>query len=179
MKSYKVIVTGPFNSGKTTLVKTLCELSMTTEREITRTEERTKKTTTTVGMDFGVVDLGDGYYVRLFGTPGQKRFSFVWHILAKGMHGYIMMVDSADESSILEAQEVLWEFRRTYPDTPYVIAANKQDIEDALSAEDIRFAMNLGRDVVIVPSVAKSHESAWNVLRTLLEMIIEKHPSGS
>jgi len=174
LKSFKILVTGPFNSGKTTLVKTLCELSMTTERPLTREEERRKKSSTTVGMDFGVVDLGDGYYVRLFGTPGQRRFSFIWHILAKSMNGYILMVDSSDESSILEAQEILNEFRTFYPKTPFIIAANKQDIEGALPPEDLKFAMSLGDEVTIVPSIAKDHESAWVVLRTLLEAIIEK-----
>lgn len=149
---------------------------MTTERALTREEERQKKSSTTVGMDFGVIDLGDGYYVRLFGTPGQRRFSFIWHILAKSMHGYILMVDSSDESSILEAQEILDEFRTTYPDTPFIVAANKQDIDGALPPEDIRFAMSLSSDVIVVPSVAKSHESAWNVLRTLLETILAKTP---
>ncbi|MCS7145433.1 MAG: ADP-ribosylation factor-like protein [Nitrososphaerota archaeon] len=174
MTSFKILVTGPFNSGKTTIVKTLCELSMTTERPLTREEERRVKSSTTVGMDFGVIDLGDGYYVRLFGTPGQRRFSFIWHILAKSMHGYILMVDSSDESSIIEAQDILAEFRSTYPSTPFIVAANKQDIEGALKPEDIRLAMSLREDVVVVPSVAKSHESAWVVLRTLLETILEK-----
>jgi len=174
MRSFKILVTGPFNSGKTTLVKTLCELSMTTERPISREEERQKKPTTTVGMDFGVVNLGDGYYVRLFGTPGQRRFSFIWHILAQSMHGYILMVDSTDESSIIDAQAILDEFRRAYPGTPFVVAANKQDIEDALTPEDVRFAMNLGEDVLVIPSIAKDHEKAWSVLGALLEVILER-----
>ncbi|MEM0481798.1 MAG: GTP-binding protein [Nitrososphaerota archaeon] len=174
MKSFKIVVTGPFNSGKTTLVKTLCELSMTTERQLAREEERRKKSSTTVGMDFGVIDLGDGYYVRIFGTPGQRRFSFIWHILAKSMHGYILMVDSTDESSILEAQEILEEFRSIYPNTPFIIAANKQDLEGALPPEDVKIAMSLGDEVYVVPSIAKDHESAWTVLRTLLETILEK-----
>lgn len=174
MKSFKIVVTGPFNSGKTTLVKTLCELSMTTERPLTREEEKRKKPSTTVGMDFGVIDLGDGYYVRIFGTPGQRRFSFIWHILAKSMHGYILMVDSTDESSIIEAQEMLEEFRSIYPTTPFIVAANKQDLEGALTPEDVKIAMSLGDEINVVPSIAKDHESAWNVLRTLLEIIIEK-----
>jgi small GTP-binding protein len=172
LRSFKIVVTGPFNSGKTTLVRTLCELSMTSEREITRPEERAKKSTTTVGMDFGLVDLGDGYMVRLFGTPGQWRFSFMWFILAKSMHGFILMVDSADESSIIEAQQILHEFRRAYPETPYVVAANKQDLADALSPEDVRIAMGLSEEVPVLPCIAKDHASAWEVLRTLLTLII-------
>jgi len=51
MKSVKVVIVGPFNAGKTTLVKTLSEISMTHEVEVTSPEERAKKGTTTVGME--------------------------------------------------------------------------------------------------------------------------------
>jgi small GTP-binding protein len=174
-RSFKIVVTGPFNSGKTTIVRTLCELSMTTERPLTRPEESAKKPTTTVGMDFGVVDLGDGYVVRLFGTPGQRRFSFMWHILAKSMNGYVLMVDATDESSVIEAQDIFAEFRRIYPDVPYVIVANKQDLGDALRPEDIRIAMGLSEEAPVLPGIAKDHASAWEILRTLLMFILQKN----
>jgi len=172
--SFKILILGPFNAGKTTLVQTLSEISMTTEREITRPEERAKKTKTTVAMDFGIVNLGDGYVVRLFGTPGQRRFSFMWRVLSKGIHGYILIIDSTDEESIMEAIRIHENFREEHRDVPYVIAANKQDLPGAMSALDIRLALDVPDEVPVIPTIATNHQSAWNVLSTLLERCITK-----
>ncbi|MCS7142670.1 MAG: ADP-ribosylation factor-like protein [Aigarchaeota archaeon] len=168
--SIKVVVTGPFNAGKTTLVRTLTEISIGTERPLSRPEERAVKSETTVGLDFGLVNLGDGHVVRLFGTPGQRRFSFMWKILSVGMHGYILMVDSTDEESIMESGRIYQEFKSISPGTPHVISANKQDMPNALSPDDIRIALDLPEEAPIVPTVAKDHSSAWETLRTLLRV---------
>ncbi len=50
---------------------------------------------TTVGMDFGVISLEGGERVRLFGTPGQSRFDFMWTILAKDAMGIVFLVDNS------------------------------------------------------------------------------------
>ena len=57
MAVYKVVVTGPFNSGKTEFVKHGSDIDIVeTERSIT-TEDRGIKALTTVAMDFGRVDF--------------------------------------------------------------------------------------------------------------------------
>ena len=69
---YKIIVTGPFNSGKTAFISTISDIAVvTTERKIT-TEDRGIKAETTVAMDYGRVEL-DGKVLHLNGTPGQAR----------------------------------------------------------------------------------------------------------
>lgn len=169
MYNFKILILGPFNAGKTTLVQTLSEISMTTEREVTRPEEKAKKTKTTVAMDFGIVNLGNGYVVRLFGTPGQRRFSFMWRVLSKGIHGYILIIDSTDEESIMEGIRMLESFREEHREVPYVVAANKQDLPGAMSPLDIRLALDIPDEVPVIPTIATNHQSAWNVLSTLLE----------
>src|SRR5690606_27464037 len=54
----------------------------------------TAKTTTTVAMDFGRITLDNGLILYLFGTPGQDRFHFMWHELAKGAIGAVVLVDT-------------------------------------------------------------------------------------
>ena len=174
MYGAKILVIGPFNAGKTTLIKTLSELSMTTERDVTAPYERRVKPKTTVAMDFGIVRLDDGFIVRLFGTPGQRRFSFMWQVLSRGMHGYILILDSADEASVAEAGRIYSEFKSYNQGTPHILAANKQDMEGAMAPEDIRLALEIPEEVPVLPTVARNHASAWSVLKMLLSLCIER-----
>ena len=56
-------------------------------------ETRSRKTDTTVAMDFGRITIDRDLVLYLFGTPGQDRFDFMWEILGEGMLGYVLLVD--------------------------------------------------------------------------------------
>ena len=81
--------------------------------------ERAEKDTTTVAMDFGRITVDEDLVLYLFGTPGQKRFDFMWEILSEGMLGFIVMVDSTRPETFREARSILETFR-AYAPTPYV-----------------------------------------------------------
>jgi len=171
MLTVKMVVTGPFNAGKTEFIKTVSEIDVvSTERGISSEEERVKAQTT-VAMDFGRITVDDSLVLFLFGTPGQKRFDFMWEILSEGMLGFIVMVDSTRPETFREAANILDAFR-TFSPTPYVIGANKQDMEDAWDMDDIRIAMRLEDHEDLVPCVATDKESVKQVLLSLLENIL-------
>ncbi len=171
MKSIKVVIVGPFNAGKTTLVRTLSEISMTHEVEVTSPEERAKKRTTTVGMDFGIVNIGEGYVVRLFGSPGQQRFWFMWKVFLPGAHGVIFMADSADRDSVPETAREFSMALSTFRRLPMVVAANKQDIRGAMSPDELRFVLDVPSWIPVIPCVATDRSMSWKVLGTLLEEV--------
>ena len=80
-QTVKIVVTGPFNSGKTELIRSVSEIDViSTEKKITSEIEKIKESTT-VAMDFGRITVDDDLILFLFGTPGQKRFDFMWEIL--------------------------------------------------------------------------------------------------
>ncbi len=171
MLTVKMVVTGPFSAGKTEFIKTVSEIDVvSTERNISSEAERIKAQTT-VAMDFGRITVDDSLVLFLFGTPGQKRFDFMWEILSEGMLGFIVMVDSTRPETFREASNVLNAFRSFSP-TPYVIAANKQDMEDAWDMDDIRIALRLDPEDQLVPCVAREKESVKQVLLALLENIL-------
>ncbi|MGQ9459095.1 MAG: GTP-binding protein, partial [Anaerolineae bacterium] len=109
----------------------------------------------------------------LFGTPGQRRFDFMWEILSEGMLGFVVLVDSVRPETFREARSILDVFR-TYARVPYVVAANKQDLEDAWSPEDLRIALRVDRNVKVLPCVATHRESVKKVLLELLYTILEQ-----
>ena len=173
MQTVKMVVTGPFNSGKTAFIQSVSEIDVvSTERKITSEAERIKETTT-VAMDFGRITVDDDLVLYLFGTPGQKRFDFMWEILSEGMLGFIVLVDSARPETFREAKSILETFR-AYAPTPYVVAANKQDLSDAWDVEDLRIALRIDKKIKILPCIAPDKESVKLVLLELLYSILEE-----
>ena len=173
MQTVKMVVTGPFSSGKTQFIQTVSEIDVVaTERKISSESERIKETTT-VAMDFGRITVDDDLVLYLFGTPGQKRFDFMWEILSEGMLGFVVMVDSSRPETFREARRILETFR-AYAPTPYVVTANKQDLEDAWEVDDLRIALKLDPNIKMLPCVANDKETVKKVLLELLYSILEE-----
>lgn len=173
MQTVKMVVTGPFNAGKTEFIRSVSEIDVvSTERKISSDSERVKETTT-VAMDFGRITVDDDLVLYLFGTPGQKRFDFMWEILSEGMLGFVVMIDSTRPETFREARSILETFR-AYAPTPYVVSANKQDKIDAWSVEDMRIALRLAPHVKLLPCTALDKESVKAVLLELLYSILEE-----
>jgi len=127
MQTVKMVVTGPFAAGKTQFIQSISEIDVVaTERKITRADERLKDQTT-VAMDFGRITVDESLVLYLFGTPGQRRFDFMWEILSEGMLGFIVLLDSVRPETFREGRGILEAFR-SYAPVPYVVAANKQDL---------------------------------------------------
>ena len=173
MQTVKMVVTGPFNAGKTQFIRTISEIDVvSTERKISSDAERVKESTT-VAMDFGRITVDQDLILYLFGTPGQKRFDFMWEILSEGMLGFIVLIDSVRPETFREARRILEVFRG-YAPTPYVVAANKQDLVDAWDIDDLRIALKIPEQVKVLPCVATGKESVKNVLLELLYSILEE-----
>lgn len=172
MQTVKMVITGPFSAGKTEFIRSISEIDVvSTERKISSEAERVKEETT-VAMDFGRITVDDDLVLYLFGTPGQRRFDFMWEILSEGMLGFIVLIDSVRPETFREAKHIL-EIFRSYAPTPYVVAANKQDLADAWSPDDLRIALKIDSNVKVLPCVATNKEQVKNVLLELLYSILE------
>lgn len=170
MAVYKVVVTGPFNSGKTEFVKHGSDIDIVeTERSIT-TEDKGIKALTTVAMDFGRVDFEDDR-VHLYGTPGQTRFSFMWETLAKDMNGFIVLVDATDPPSFPDAAELIETFS-SFEAVPFIVVANKSELDGAVSIDDIRAGTGVNHDITIVPCTAIEKASVRDVVIAMMEEIV-------
>jgi uncharacterized protein len=177
MQTVKMVVTGPFNSGKTAFIRSISEIEVvSTERKISLDVEKVKETTT-VAMDFGRITVDDDLVLYLFGTPGQKRFDFMWEILSEGMLGFVVIVDSSRPETFREARFILDTFR-AYAPTPYVVAANKQDVPEAWPVDDLRIALKLDPSVKCIPCVANDKEKVKPILLELLNTILQEIESG-
>ena len=168
----KIVVTGPFAAGKTTLIRTISEITvLSTEKDITD-ETRSRKTETTVAMDFGRITIDRDLVLYLFGTPGQERFDFMWEILGEGMLGYVLMLDATRPESAEEGRTILEAFRRMAR-VPYVVALNRSDGLDPAEEARVRETLDLDPDVPVVPCDATDRESVKAVLLALLYAVLD------
>ncbi|MBU7018596.1 MAG: ATP/GTP-binding protein [Theionarchaea archaeon] len=167
----KVLVTGAYNAGKTEFIRSISEIDpVSTERKITSSDGMGKEETT-VAMDFGRITIDEDLVLYIFGTPGQERFDFMWELLSEGILGYVVIVDSKDVESLVHTKKMLEFFEPL--DVPFVVAANKQDIQGALDVSEIRKKLNLTDGVQVLPCVASQRESVKEVLLTLLFEVLE------
>jgi len=168
----KIVVTGPFAAGKTTLIRTISEITvLSTEKGITD-ETKSRKNDTTVAMDFGRITIDRDLVLYLFGTPGQDRFDFMWEILGEGMLGYVLLVDATRPDSLDEAVGILEAFRRMAR-VPFVVGLNRAEGMDEAEEERIRKTLDLDPHVPVVPCDATDRESVKSVLLALLYAVVE------
>lgn len=172
MQSVKVVVTGPFNAGKTTFIKAVSEITvLSTERQISDTSGEGSGETT-VAMDFGRITVSDDVVLYLFGTPGQERFSFMWETLSEGMLGFVVLVDATEDDSIADAKSMI-DFFTQMSDVPFLVAANKVPADDTETLRSVRGALGLPDTIKLLPVDARDKESVKSVLLGLLYEILE------
>lgn len=135
---YKILFTGTMGAGKTTAIEKLSDTPPVLTDVFNTRQDESDKTTTTAAFDFGELDLGEGDTLRLYGTPGQERFSFMWPILARGALGIVYLVDASRGSIIDDLDEFLDAFGEQTWHIPSVIGLNKCDAQTSLSVTAIQ-----------------------------------------
>jgi small GTP-binding protein len=163
VKQVKILVTGPYRAGKSSLINTM------TNGNSFNIDRRG----TTVCMDYGYVDV-DGVKLHLFGTPGQERFAVVRQILAEGMRILVMVVDSTKPESISQAKKILMEL--SPKNVPCIVAANKQDRPEAMSPAEVQKIMNLPR-IFAVGTSAVARNGTHELLSKLCIVAQKVEPS--
>ncbi len=158
----KILVTGPYNAGKSSFVELISEESVSVDRMAL------EKFPTTIAMDIGHVDH-NGFVADIFGTPGQERFDLMLDVLAKEAVGAFILVDSSAPQTFGRAKEMI---NKTQAEAiPKIIVANKQDLPGALSPEEIREAMKLDKDIPIIPTIVSENNGVEMALDTLLKIL--------
>jgi len=170
----KIIFTGPVGSGKTTAIGTISDIEVVKSEAKATDAVALRKENTTVAMDYGVLNLGGGEALHLYGTPGQERFSFMWEILCKGGMGLIIMLDSARPDPLADLDfylDAFKQFIQGFGSTPAVIVGvTRMEIKGSgLRLQD--YCQRLQTRNMTIPVFEVDARERKDVKRLLLAML--------
>jgi len=133
---YKIIFTGPVGAGKTTAITSLSDEPAVTTDEQASDMTQQRKQTTTVAMDYGVMNLGGDERIHLYGTPGQERFNFMWDILVEGGIGLILLLDNTRSNPFQDLQFFLDAFNDFIENNKVIIGITFMDVQPSPSLQN-------------------------------------------
>lgn len=132
----KVVFTGPMGAGKTTAIRNISDgQTLSTEVPLS-SEARGDKLTTTVGFDYGEFQLDQGVVLKLFGTPGQERFRFMWDILGRGAFGLVVLADNSRPDPLGDVEQYLDAFAPHVPARRTVVGVGRLGLPGAPGIDD-------------------------------------------
>jgi len=165
----KIVFTGPMGAGKTTAIRAISDIPPICTEVANSDRVTHAKDSTTVGMDYGQLQLSDGAIVRLYGTPGQARFAFMWEILSRGAIGVILLIDGSTATALEDLGSYAETFRRIIPGQPFVIGVGRTAGDDGRELD--KYAQALADREILAPVFGvdiRNREDVLLLIETLL-----------
>jgi signal recognition particle receptor subunit beta len=174
MKEYKLLITGTMGAGKTTAIRAISDTAPIVT-DVVNHDSSVAKARTTVGLDYGMLSLDNGDRIRLFGTPGQARFDFLWQILARNALGLIMLIDNSRPAPLDDLTMFLDGFASQLATLPCVIGVGRTETHPNPTLE--QYADVLEARGMVLPILAVDVRERADVV-TLIDTLLGQIEAG-
>ncbi|MBD2103578.1 ATP/GTP-binding protein [Leptolyngbya sp. FACHB-261] len=176
MTVLRIVVTGTVGSGKTTFIRSISEIEVVdTDRTATDVTAQLKSQTT-VALDFGRMTIPPGLSLHLYGTPGQPRFDFMWDILIRKAHAYVLLVAANRPDHFRLAHQIL-SFMQERSKRPMLIGLTHTDCPDCWTEEDLTLALGYGEQYPPVVIVNPTQPESVHAMLLKLTELTTAQPS--
>ena len=177
-REYKLIFTGSMGAGKTTAIAAISEIAPVSTDVQNSDVATSNKATTTTALDYGEVTLEGGDKLRLYGTPGQARFDFMWKILGVGALGVVILVDNSRPDPIADLRDYLQAFADIVRSSRAVIGIGRTDTHDRPAIDDYHALVeSCGVSIPVLSVDVRRREDVLLLLDILFHQI-EAHESS-
>lgn len=171
----RLVVTGTVGAGKSTFIRTVSEIETVDTDRVATDETSLLKKKTTVAFDFGRLAFGPNMALHLYGTPGQSRFDFMWDILIRKAHAYVLLVAAHRPGEFRYARRIVT-FMNQRANIPMIIGLTHMDCPGAWLPENILSTIwyrerKMAPPIVVVN--ANDHASVIEALLVLMQQVIE------
>jgi small GTP-binding protein len=135
-------------------------------------------TVPTVGVDHRVFTYNDKTKVKIYDLGGARDFRSVWKFYFAELWGFVWVADATNaeafEESRVELHAVL--DHPMMAGKPFTIVANKQDLDGAADADQVRNALDVGPDAPVFGMTCQKYDEANNakLTSTLIISIIKE-----
>ncbi len=136
MSNHKINLTGPDGAGKTTAIAAVSDIPPITNDVAASNITEIGKASTTVAMDYGLMQPAGGARIHLYGTPGQRRFDFMWNILTTGGGGLALLINNDAPDPMQNLRFYLKAFAPFIQQTRLVVGVTRMDLTSQPTLED-------------------------------------------
>ncbi|WP_185930285.1 GTP-binding protein [Klebsiella spallanzanii] len=177
MDDFKVLLVGPTGAGKTTAINTVSDISVIST-EVARSSLDTDssssqlipKSTVTVGIDYGELNINSSTRIRLYGVPGQIRFESLWDLIHEGSIGTVILFDISSNDYSDEFVFFVNRFHKTLLTERCVIGISKySEIYSSRVTNLLEFLKHSGIDVPVFSVDVRDKEDVLKLLSILIK----------
>lgn len=171
MAEHVILFAGPMGAGKTTAIQSLSEIPVVATEAANSDRAQADKDTTTVAFDYGEITVGADEKVRLYGVPGQRRFSFMWKLLAERATGLVLLVHNDAEDSIGRMLDTLVDFEHLIDRGGVVVGVTRLDLGLGPAVADYGEALAEASNGPAVPVLQVDPRSPSDMRILLMTMV--------
>jgi uncharacterized protein len=174
MEHMRLLVTGAVGAGKSTFIRSISEIDVVDTDALATDETALLKKKTTVAFDFGRLQFSPDMALHLYGTPGQSRFDFMWDILIRKAHAYILLIAAHRPKDFRQARKII-SFMNQRAEIPMIIGLTHTDYPDSWCEEDVFLALGYMDENQLPPMVKVNpmiRESVANAVIVLVNHLM-------